>query len=136
MSAQIRNERNTYYQILERTQKGDGDITEWLFWYLECLEKAIGHARGELSITRKRDSFWERVNRHELNARQRMMITRLLEGFEGKLTSSKWAALAKCSQDTAGRDIEALVVAGFLRKGDAGGRSTSYALAEDNRERF
>jgi len=130
MSAQIRKERSTYYEILETTQKGDGNITGWLTWYLECLGRAIGCARDKLADTRRRVQFWENANRHDLNARQRLMITRLLEGFEGKLTSSKWAALAKCSQDTAGRDIEALIAAHILRKGDAGGRSTWYALAD------
>lgn len=131
MSSEIRKERTAYYEILESTQKGDSDITDWLRWYLECLSRALGRARDELTATRERASFWEHANRHGLNRRQRMMIGRLLEGFEGKLTSSKWAALAKCSQDTAGRDIETLVTAGILQKGEAGGRSTWYALVTD-----
>jgi len=130
MSAEISKERTAYYEILESTQKGDGDITGWLAWYFECLGRALERAKDRLAATRNRAAFWDNANRYELNSRQRMMLTRVLDGFEGKLTSSKWAALAKCSQDTAGRDIEALVVAGILRKGDAGGRSTWYLLAD------
>lgn len=128
MSAQIRAERTAYYEILERTQKGDLDITPWMTWFLGCLERAFVRAENVLAAVIEKAGFWERHAAQPFNARQRMMLTRLLEGFEGKLTSSKWAKLAKCSQDSAGRDIDDLVRRRILVKDAAGGRSTSYAL--------
>lgn len=128
MSAEIRKERNVYYEILENTQKGGPDITGWMHWYLECLGKAIATARESLKEVKTRTAFWERIRGIDINQRQRLMIAHLQDGFEGKLTSSKWAALCKCSQDTAGRDIAGLSDAGILRKSDSGGRSTWYGL--------
>jgi Fic family protein len=130
MSAQIRQERNAYYKILEATQKDDLDITEWLQWFLDCLGRAIDGAEGILGGVLKKARFWEQHPADTLNERQRDMMNRLLDGFEGKLTSSKWALIEKCSPDTALRDITDLLERGILVKDEGGGRSTSYSLAE------
>jgi Fic family protein len=130
MSAQIRQERKAYYEILEATQKGDLDITAWLEWFLDCLGRAFERAETILATVLNKARFWDRFAKVELNERQRDMVNRLLNGFEGKMTSSKWAKLAKCSQDTASRDIEDLIRKKVLVKNAAGGRSTSYSLAE------
>jgi Fic family protein len=130
MSAQIRQERKAYYDILEATQKGDLDITHWLEWFLGCLSRAFERAETILAAVLNKARFWERFATVVFNERQRDMVNRLLNGFEGKLTSSKWAKLAKCSQDTALRDIEDLIRKRVLVKEAAGGRSTSYALAK------
>lgn len=130
MSAQIRLERNAYYNVLKKTQKGDLDITPWLEWFLGCLDRAIDGAEHTLASIFHKAHFWEAYTHKPFNERQRAIINRLFEGFEGKLTSSKWAILAKCSQDTALRDIDDLVKRGVLVKGPGGGRSTSYALAD------
>lgn len=129
MSAQIRQERNAYYEILEATQKGDLDITRWLEWFLDCLARAFTRAETTLEAVLKKARFWERHAGAAFNVRQRKIVNQLLNGFEGKLTSSKWAKIGKCSQDTALRDIEDLVRKGVLKKDEAGGRSTSYSLA-------
>jgi Fic family protein len=129
MSAQIQQERNAYYGILESTQKADLDITPWLQWFLGCLDRAFEGAETILGAVLKKASFWKRHEGRWFNDRQRAMIERLLNGFEGNLTSSKWARLAKCSQDSALRDINDLVSRGILTKDAAGGRSTSYSLA-------
>jgi Fic family protein len=130
MSAQIRQERNAYYDILESTQKGDLDITSWLEWFLGCLDRAFDGAESTLSNVFRKARFWEKHAGAAFNDRQRDMLNRLLNGFEGKLTTSKWAQIEKCSQDTALRDIDDLVARGILRKDPAGGRSTSYSLVE------
>lgn len=130
MSAQIRQERNAYYDILERTQKGDLDITSWLEWFLGCLDRAFDRAERTLANVFRKARFWEKHAGAAFNDRQRDMLNRLLNGFEGKLTTSKWAQIEKCSQDTALRDIDDLVARGILRKDPAGGRSTSYSLVE------
>jgi len=130
MSAQIRQERKDYYDILEATQKGALDVTAWLDWFLGCLGRAFDGADTILENTLKKAYFWESHRHISFSERQRTVINRLLNGFEGKLTSSKWAKLAKCSQDTAGRDIDDLVKRGILKKDAAGGRSTSYSLAQ------
>jgi Fic family protein len=129
MSAQIRQERNAYYDILEQTQKGKIDVTPWMEWFLGCLGRAIDGAQETLGAVLAKARFWERIKDVRLNDRQRLVINRLLDGFEGKLTSSKYAKLAKCSQDTAHRDILALVERGVLVQNPEGGRSTSYSLA-------
>ncbi len=129
ISAQIRRERNKYYDCLEETQKGNLDITDQLEWFLGTLDRAFDHAEHALSGTLRKSHFWQRLAGASINDRQRLMLNKLLDGFEGKLTSSKWAKIAKCSQDTAGRDIDDLVKRGFLSKDAAGGRSTSYSLA-------
>ena len=129
MSAQIRQERNAYYDILEETQKETLDITPWLAWFLGCLGRAIDGAQTTLAAVLAKARFWEALTGVAINDRQRLVLNRLLDGFEGKLTTSKYAKLAKCSQDTALRDILPLVERGILVRGREGGRSTSYALA-------
>jgi Fic family protein len=129
MSAQIKQEQKEYYDILERTQKGTMDITAWMGWFLECLGRAIDGAQVTLKAVIAKARFWDRTKDVQLNDRQRSVINRLLDGFEGKLTSSKYAQLTKCSQDTAYRDILALVERGVLVQNPGGGRSTSYSLA-------
>lgn len=128
MSAEIQQRRKGYYHILEKTQKGDLDVTEWLIWFLDCLDGAITRSETELQHVLEKARFWEIHRETPLNDRQRLMLNKLLDGLEGKLTTSKWAIIAKCSQDTALRDIEALIAIGILEKEPAGGRSTSYAL--------
>lgn len=130
MSAQIRQERKAYYEILEATQKGDLDITQWLGWFLACLSRAFDGAEIILAGVLTKARFWEKHAGDPLNERQRDMLNRLLDGFEGKLTSSKWARIEKCSPDTALRDICDLLERGMLVKDPGGGRSTSYSLAE------
>ena len=129
-SAEIRAERKAYYDILEATQKGDMDITDWLRWFLACLDNAFDGAEIVLEKVIRKARFWEALAGEKLNDRQQGMLNRMLDGFEGKLTSSKWAMITKTSQDTASRDINDLVERGILRKDDAGGRSTSYSLTE------
>jgi Fic family protein len=129
MSAQIREERGEYYGILERTQQGTMDVTRWMEWFLGCLTRAIEGAQVALSGVIARARYWEKLRDVLLNERQRLVISRMLEGFEGKLTTSKWAALTKSSNDTALRDIQQLVERGILVRNTAGGRSTSYSLA-------
>ncbi len=130
MSSQIRAERNAYYSALERAQEGTLDVTAWLDWFLGCLGRAIEGAQGTLDTVLRKARVWERMGDLRVNERQRMVVNRLLDRFEGKLTTSKYAKLAKCSQDTAHRDIAALMEAGILVQGPGGGRSTSYALTE------
>ena len=131
LSAQIQRERKAYYDILERTQKQSLDVTEWLAWFLETLHRAVEQAQHTLDAVLAKTRFWQRwaaPGSAPLNERQVKLVNRLLDGFEGKLTSSKWASIAKCSPDTALRDITDLLARGVLRKSDAGGRSTSYEL--------
>lgn len=128
MSAQIQQERKKYYEVLERSQKGTLDVTGWLEWFLNCLRRAIDASDDTLQAVLVKARFWEKQAGEPFNDRQRKVLNRLLDGFEGKLTSSKWARMAKCSQDTAGRDIKDLVSRGILKKEEAGGRSTSYVL--------
>ena len=152
LSAQIQRERNAYYDILERTQKNlpganfrgspEGgrhrdvpdnrsmDVTEWLAWFLDTLHRAVDQAQHTLDAVLTKARFWQRWATTPLNERQVKLLNKLLDGFEGKLTSSKWAAIAKCSPDTALRDINDLLMRGVLRKSNAGGRSTSYELNE------
>ena len=130
MSAQIRQERSAYYDILEKTQKGTLDITPWMEWFLGCLGRAIDGAQTTLGSVLAKARFWESIAGIAINERQRLVLNRLLDGFEGKLTTSKYAKLAKCSQDTALRDILPLVERGILVRNPEGGRSTSYALAK------
>jgi len=130
LSAQIQRERKIYYEILERTQKQSMDVTEWLLWFLGALHRAVDHAHTALDTVLSKARFWQRWATMPLNERQMKLLNRLLDGFDGKLTSSKWAAIAKCSPDTALRDINDLLARGVLRKTDAGGRSTGYELAD------
>jgi Fic family protein len=130
MSAQIRLERKAYYDMLEATQKGDLEITPWMQWFLGCLDRAFEGAETTLSGVFRKAEFWRTHPPVSLNERQRDMLNRLLDGFEGKLTSSKWASIEKCSPDTALRDIADLVGRGLIMKNEGGGRSTSYSLGE------
>lgn len=129
MSAEIGRERDAYYEVLERTQKGALDVTEWTEWFLGCLGRAIDRAQETLAHVMRKARFWEAHIGRPFNERQTKILNRLLDGFEGNLTSSKWAKLAKCSQDTANRDIQDLLNREVLVKNPGGGRSTSYSLA-------
>jgi Fic family protein len=129
MSAQIRVERKDYYDMLETTQKGRLDVTAWIAWFLGCLGRAFNGAETILAAVLAKAEFWKVHAGARLNERQRDMLNRLLDGFEGKLTSGKWALVEKCSPDTALRDIADLVERGILKRDAAGGRSTSYSLA-------
>jgi Fic family protein len=128
MSAQIQRERNVYYEILEKTQKGNLDITKWLLWFIACLERAITLSEENLSGVTQKAKFWEAFQGVPLNERQRKMLNKLMDGFEGKLTSTKWAKITKCSPDTALRDIQDLIEKGILEREESGGRSTSYRI--------
>ena len=128
MSAAIRAERQAYYAILERTQKGGLDITPWLVWFLSTLDQAFAATSDTLGSVLHKAKFWDRHAHVEINTRQRAMLNMLLDGFDGKLTTTKWASLTKCSHDTALRDIQDLVERGLLTKSERGGRSTSYGV--------
>jgi Fic family protein len=130
MSAQIRVERKEYYNILEKTQKGNLDITEWILWFLNCLTNAINSTEEILSNVFYKAEFWKLHSTTILNERQQKMINKLLDGFNGKLTSSKWGKINKCSQDTALRDIQDLIKKDVLQKEVGGGRSTNYELVK------
>lgn len=129
LSAQIQRERKAYYDVLERTQKGTLDVTGWLTWFLGALSRSLASAGHTLDAVLEKAHFWQRLAGVPLNDRQVKVLNRLLDGFEGKLASSKWATLAKCSPDTALRDIGALIELGVLRKAPGGGRSTAYEIA-------
>ena len=128
LSAQIQRDRKDYYDILERAQQQSLDVTEWLRCFLQTLHRAIDEAQQTVDGVLAKTRFWRRWATTPMNERQVKLATALLDGFNGKLTTSKWAAIAKCSTDTALRDIGDLVERGVLRKSDAGGRSTSYVL--------
>ena len=130
LSSQIEAERKEYYLQLEAAQRGDLDITRWLTWFLGCLDRAIGNAENTLATTLHKAKLWQRINRRPVNNRQRELINQMLGGFEGFLTTSKYAKLAKCSQDTALRDIRELLERGIIVQNPGRGRSTSYRLAE------
>ena len=128
MSAAIKEMQKEYYEVLERTQHGDGDITEWLLWFLGCFEQALDSTDDTLASVMRKAEFWERYRDVSFNERQQKLLNMQFDGFFGKLTSSKWAKIAKCSSDTALNDINDLIAKGILRKADAGGRSTNYVL--------
>ena len=128
MSNQIQIDKNRYYDVLEKTQKGEGDITEWLLWFLECLENSIKATNETLSSVLRKARFWEFHSEMKFNERQKKLINMLFDGFFGKLTTSKWAKIAKCSTDTALNDINDLIGKGVLKKNEEGGRSTNYEL--------
>lgn len=130
MSARIRLERNEYYRILEKTQKGAPDLTEWLHWYLHCLNESLKATDTILKSVLAKAQFWEKHRHTYFNDRQKKIINKLFDGFEGKLNTSKWAKITKCSTDTALRDIQDLVDKKVLKKENAGGRSTSYFMAD------
>ena len=131
MSEQIGKERSAYYSILEQTQKGSMDVTQWLNWFVGCLDRAIENAQDILAAVLAKARFWEHVRDKPLSERQMRILNRLFEDFKGKLTTSKYAKLAGCSQDTALRDISFLVEQGILRRSPSGGRSTSYSLPDE-----
>jgi Fic family protein len=135
MSAQIRLERGAYYDILERTQKDTLDVTSWMEWFLACLGRAIQAAETSLATVMRKARFWQQLRDIPMNDRQRRVLNRLADGFDGNLTTSRWAKLARCSSDTALRDITDLVERGVLVRNAAGGRSTSYALADSGWQR-
>ena len=128
MSSQIREERKLYYSILEKTQKGDLDITYWFLWFLDCLFKALQNSSSLFDRVLIKAEFWQKHAKTPFNERQQKLLNKILDGFEGKLTSSKWAKIAKCSKDTAIRDINDLITKGILKKESEGGRSTNYEL--------
>jgi len=128
MSTQIREERNAYYKILERTQKGSPDITKWLQWFLDCLDRTLIATEDLLAAVLLKARFWDKHRATSISERQRYMLNKLFDGFEGHLTSSKWAKMNKCSQDTALRDIQDLIDKNMLQKADSAGRSTHYEL--------
>lgn len=128
MSAEINRKKKLYYELLERTQKGNLDITEWMLWFFECLSEAIKRALSTIEQTLQKASFWDKHSQVEINERQRKVINRLWDGFDGKLTSSKWAKICHCSQDTALRDINDLINKGLLRPSEEGGRSAHYLI--------
>jgi Fic family protein len=130
LSAQIQRERKDYYDILESTLQGTLDVTAWLAWFLGALHRAVESAQHTFDAVLAKTRFWQRWAATPMNERQVKLVDRFLDGFEGKLTSSKWAAIAKCSPDTALRDISELMSLGVLRKSAAGGRSTSYELVD------
>lgn len=130
MSAQIRLERKQYYDMLEQTQKQNLDISNWLLWFLDCLDRAFMATKSTLEGVLNKARFWEKTAGLNINERQRKMLNKLLDGFEGKLISSKWSTMTKCSQDTALRDIQDLINKDILVKEPSGGRSTSYILKE------
>jgi len=128
MSAQIRKERNAYYTILEKTQRGNLDITEWLEWFFECLSHSLNGSEETLSLVFKKASFWKAHEKTIFNPRQILLLNKLLDKFDGKLTTSKWAKIAKCSHDTALRDINDLIEKNVLTKEEGGGKNSSYVL--------
>ena len=132
MSAQIRLERKDYYQILEKTQRGDLDITDWVYWFLTCLDRALSSTEDILRSVLTKARYWKFFSEKHINDRQKLIINKLLDGFEGKLNTSKWAKITKVSTDTALRDIQSLVEQNILVKEEAGGRSTGYRIVDLN----
>ena len=130
MSAQIRVEKKQYYAKLEKAQKGTTDITEWILWFLQCLINAINSTEDKLSKILFKAEFWKIHSTTIFNERQQKTLNKLLDGFDGKLTTSIWGKINKCSQDTAHRDIQDLISKAVLRKGTSGGRSTNYEINE------
>lgn len=130
MSSQILVERKRYYEVLQKVQHSSGDITEWLDWFLHCLKNALQETEKTLGKVVYKAEFWKHHEQTLLNERQRLVLNKLLDGFEGKLKSSKWAKISKCSLDTALRDIKDLMEKGILRQESEGGRSTNYELVE------
>lgn len=136
LSAQIQRERKQYYDQLEATQHGTLDVTPWLSWFLGCLLRAVQGADGLLAGALEKSQFWQRWAGTPMNARQTLVLNRVLDGFEGKLTNARWAAIGKCSADTALRDINDLVARGMLRRLEGGGRSAGYGLSVDQAASF
>ncbi len=131
LSSQILVEKKVYYQILQKVQYSSGDITEWLMWFLNCLDRALKSTGETLNKVLHKANFWDKHAETNLNSRQRLMLNKLFDGFDGKLKTSKWAKIAKCSADTALRDIKDLIEKGILKQEESGGRSTNYELIEN-----
>ena len=130
VSAEMKLLQKEYYEVLERTQHGDGNISEWILWFLHCFEQALTAAENTLSSVLRKADFWERNRNVSFNERQRKLINLQFDGFFGKLSTGKWAKIAKCSTDTALNDIRDLVEKGILKKSEEGGRSTNYVMVE------
>ena len=130
MSSQILAERKQYYEVLQKVQHSDGDITDWLVWFLNCLQKSLLQTTVTVQKILLKASFWNAHETTDLNQRQHLMLNKLLDGFEGKLKTSKWAKIAKCSPDTALRDIRDLIQKGILQQEKEGGRSTNYEMVQ------
>jgi len=130
LSNQMLLERKTYYSILQKIQHKDGEITEWIVWFLNCLFRALKNTEQTIEKALHKNAFWDKHNDTEINSRQRLMLNKLFDGFEGKLKTSKWSKITKCSQDTALRDIKDLIEKEILRQEVSGGRSTNYELNE------
>lgn len=130
MSSQILIERKQYYEVLQQSQHGDGEITAWLDWFLNCLYRSLESSQGLILKVLHKSMFWDNHKETDLNTRQRLMLNKLLDGIDGKLKSSKWAKMAKCSADTALRDIKDLIEKGILEQEESGGRSTNYKLVD------
>lgn len=128
MSTEIRKQRNGYYDILEETQKGSLDITKWLLWFLLCLDETIRNSDKILETVLAKANFWKNYAGIAMNERQKLMLNKLLDGFDGKLNTSKWAKIATCSHDTALRDINDLIQKGVMLKEHGGSKNTSYIL--------
>ena len=131
LSNQILSEKKVYYEILQKVQHSYGDITEWLDWFLNCLYRALLNTEETLKRVLEKSDFWDKHKETILNSRQRLMLNKLLDGFDGKLKSSKWAKITKCSADTALRDIKDLIAKGILKQEESGGRSTNYELIQE-----
>jgi Fic family protein len=131
LSNQIHNEKKKYYEILQKVQHSSGDITDWLDWFLNCLHRALGNTEEILKRVLIKVDFWDKHKETTLNSRQRLILNKIFDGFDGKLKSSKWAKITKCSADTALRDIKDLIEKGILKQEESGGRSTNYELAEE-----
>lgn len=136
LSNQILTEKKKYYEVLQQVQHSSGDITVWLAWFLDCLYSALEYTENAIKRVLAKADFWDKHKDTDLNSRQRFVLNRLFDGFEGKLKSSKWAKMAKCSADTALRDIKDLMEKGILKQEDAGGRSTNYELVKEWSRRF
>ncbi len=130
LSGQILTERKVYYEILKKVQHSNGDITEWLDWFLNCLYRALKTSEGTIQMVLYKSEFWDKHKDTNINSRQRLMLNKLLDGIDGKLKSSKWAKITNCSADTALRDIKDLIEKGILKQEESGGRSTNYELIE------
>ena len=128
MSSQILLEKKRYYEVLQKVQHSNGDITEWLNWFLLCLKNALLETEKSMLIILNKTEFWKTHENTEINERQRLMLNKLLYDFDGKSKTSKWAKIAKCSTDTALRDIKDLIEKGILQQELGGGRSTNYEL--------
>jgi Fic family protein len=129
LSNQILVEKKVYYEVLQKVQHSEGDITPWLDWFLHCLFRALLTTEETMKRVLAKADFWDKHQETILNSRQRLMLNKLLDGFDGKLKTSKWAKIAKCSADTALRDVKDLMEKGILKQDELGGRSTNYELA-------